>query len=81
MGMASRYSGTHPLPNQLSIRVVMGLFTFSWLVGAGQTGLCVSIRPTQELGLSLGWMSELSYGLLNSQVLSAALVLCSPGEE
>lgn len=66
MDVAGRNSGTLSLPNQLSIRVVMGLFTFSWLVGAGQTGFCVSILPTWKVGLSLGWMSGLRVLALSS---------------
>lgn len=38
MDMGPRNSGALSLPNQLSLRGTMGLFTLCWLVRTGQTG-------------------------------------------
>ena len=54
MDMASRNGGALLLPSELRLRVVVGLFTFCWLIGKGQTGFFVSILPIWEVGLSLG---------------------------
>ena len=54
MDMASRTGGALLLPSELRLRVVVGLFTFCWLIGKGQTGFFVSILPIWEVGLSLG---------------------------
>lgn len=54
MDMTSRNSRALPLLNELSLRVVVGLFTFCWLGGSGQTGFFVSFQPTWEVGPSLG---------------------------
>lgn len=54
MDMANWNCGALLLPNELSLRVVMGLFTFCWLTGKGQTGFSVSVLPIWEVGLSLG---------------------------
>lgn len=88
MHLGSRNSGALFLPNQLSLRVVTGLFTLRWLVGTGQTGfLCVDppyLGGGPVFGVDVwaeGAGSEPLYGLLSSKALSTALVLCPPGEE
>lgn len=60
MDATSRDRGALSLPNQLSLRVIMGLFTFCWLLGAeAKLGFCVSILSAWAVGLSLGWMPGL----------------------
>lgn len=66
----------------------MDLFTLCWLLGAGQTGflcvnpLCLGGGPVFGVDAwAEGAGSEPRFGLLSSHALSAALVLCPPGEE